>query len=221
MIENQAGKTVKIIGLGGGLGKVSRSLTILKMALASAEQAGAETELLYVGDLNLPFFVPDQPVEEYPQPELIKNYLENMRSADGFIWSSPVYHGTVGAPFKNALDLLELLPRRPKLYLEGKVVGLMAVAGGQFAAPQAISAMWHSARALKLLVSPTAVPISRGKQLFDPEGNLLDEKTADQIAVLGREITELSRLYRHMPKVDTKREIQKSEIRSQNKIDAG
>lgn len=205
-MEIPVDKPVKIIGLGGGLGKVSRSLSILKMALAAAAQAGAETELFYVGDLNLPFFVPDQPIEEYPQPELIRNYLEKMRAADGFIWSSPVYHGTVGAPFKNALDLLELLPRRPKLYLEGKVVGLMAVAGGQFAAPQALSAMWHSARALKLLLATTAIPISRGKQLFDAEGNLLDEKTAEQITVLGREITELARLYRQMPQVDFKRD---------------
>ncbi len=204
-------KPVKIIGLGGGLGKVSRSLTILKIALGAAKQAGAETELLYLGDLNLPFFVPDQPVEVYPQPEIINEFLEKMRAADGFIWSSPVYHGTVAAPFKNALEMLELLPRRPRLYLEGKVVGLLTVSGGQFSAPQALTALWHSARALKLLVATTAIPISHGKQIFDSEGQLLDEKIAGQIAVLGREVTELARLYRHMP---FEVRSQKSEVRN-------
>lgn len=201
----QEEKPVKIIGLGGGLGKVSRSLTVLKLALDSAKQAGAETELLWPGDLNLPFFVADQPLEEYPQPEVIKNYLEKMRAADGFIWSSPTYHGSMAASFKNALDFLELLPRRPKLYLEGKVVALMTVAGSQFTAPQTLTAMWHSARALRLLTATTAIPISYGKQIFDEQANLQDEKLASLIAVLGREVVELAKIYRHMPQVDFKR----------------
>ena len=196
---------LKIIGLGGNLGQSSRSLSVLKLALKAAEQAGAKTELLDMSKLQLPFFVPGQPIEAYSEPETIKVYLEKTSAADGFIWASPVYHGSMSAPFKNALDLLELLPRRPRLYLEGKVVGMLAVAAGQIGAPMTLTAMWQVARALKVLVAPASLSLSQGRQIFDSEGNLVDERIAGQVAVLGREVTELTRLYRQMPSTDDKR----------------
>ncbi len=206
MEENKpALKPVNIVGLGGGLGNKSRSLSALKIALEAARVSGAETNLLWLGELNLPFFIPNRPIEEYNQAGLIKSYLDKIQAADGLIWASPVYHGSMSAAFKNSLDLLELLPRRPKLYLEGKVTGLIAVAGSQFTAPQAINAMWNCARALRTLVATTAVPVSNGRMLFDNEGNFQDEKITGMLKLLGREVTELARLYRLMPQIDPKR----------------
>lgn len=191
--------------MGGGLGKTSRSLTTLKLALEGAQQAGADVELLATNDFNLPFFIPDQKLEEYPEAVAITAFLDKIRAADAYIWASPVYHGTMSASFKNGLDFLELLPRRPRLYLEGKVVGMLAVGSGQIGAPMALTAMWQTARALRALVATYSIPVPNSKQIFDTEGNLQDEKMVGQLAVLGREVAELGRLYQQMPQSDFKR----------------
>ena len=50
---------MKIVGLGGSLGRVSRSRTALRHALEGAEAAGAHTELLDLRELDLPMYNPD------------------------------------------------------------------------------------------------------------------------------------------------------------------
>ena len=50
---------MKIVGLGGSLAKVSSSRAALGIALLGAEEAGAETELLDLRELDLPMFTPD------------------------------------------------------------------------------------------------------------------------------------------------------------------
>lgn len=52
--------TLKIVGLGGSLAEVSRSRAALRVALDGAAEAGAETELLDLRELDLPMYNPDQ-----------------------------------------------------------------------------------------------------------------------------------------------------------------
>src|SRR5205814_7545458 len=104
---------IKILGLGGSRRQASHSLTVLKMALQAAAEAGADVELLDLNRLELPLFLPEQPVEVYPDPDYIRQYLAKWSVADGFIWCPPTYHASPSGAFKNALDFLELLPRRP------------------------------------------------------------------------------------------------------------
>ena len=98
----------KIVGLGGSLARVSRSRTALKRALTGAETAGAEVELLDLRELDLPMYNPDlaDPTEG------AEHLLESCYSADGLIWSSPLYQGTISGAFKNALDWLHLIGSR-------------------------------------------------------------------------------------------------------------
>src|SRR4051794_9324184 len=123
-------KEVKILGLGGSMRRPSHTLTVLKMALEAASQSGATTDLIDIAGLELPLFYDTKRLEDFPNPEYIRAFLEKFKWADGFIFCAPTYHGTPSASFKNALDFLEFLPRRPNLYLSGKVGGLIAVASG-------------------------------------------------------------------------------------------
>ncbi len=185
---------LKILGLGGSLRVPSFSLTALKIALDAAAQAGATPDLLDLNQLDLPFFRPEQPIEAYPDPAYITAFLDRFRAADGFLWSSPTYHGTPSAAFKNALDFLELLPRRPKLYLSGKVGGLIAVASGVNGGPTALTSLIYNARTLRLLIAPGSLHVSPSKRVFDAEGHLLDEKLTTQLVELGQEVVRLARL---------------------------
>lgn len=89
-----------VVGLGGSLSKQSSSLAALKIALEGAAGVGAKTEPLDIRELSLPMY---DPAENNP-PESVIRLCEATYVADGLIWSSPMYHGTISGSFKNALD---------------------------------------------------------------------------------------------------------------------
>jgi hypothetical protein len=97
-----------VVGLGGSLAKVSRSRAALATALAGAASAGAGTQLLDLRELRLPMYDPD----DHHPTEAARRLIEACYSADGLLWSSPMYQGTVSGAFKNALDWLHLLGDR-------------------------------------------------------------------------------------------------------------
>jgi NAD(P)H-dependent FMN reductase len=91
-----------IVGPGGSLGKVSRSRAALATALEGAKEAGAEIELLDLRELALPMYDPDQ----IDATETATRLIEACYAADGMLWASPMYQGTISGAFKNALDWL-------------------------------------------------------------------------------------------------------------------
>ena len=103
------------------MAKASRSAAALKIALEGAREAGAETAAFEVAGLDLPMYVPGE--DEPPEPA--RRLADAVYEADGMVWSSPMYHGTVSGSFKNALDWLQLLSDRDPPYLANKVVGLV------------------------------------------------------------------------------------------------
>jgi FMN reductase len=140
-----------IVGLGGSLRKGSTSRSALQRALAGAAGAGAETTLLDLRELELPMYDPDDDEPAEGAPTLI----ESCHAADGLLWSSPLYQGTISGAFKNALDWLHVLGRRDPPYLHDKVIGLISAAGGTQGL-QAINTMEFSARALRGWAVPRA-----------------------------------------------------------------
>lgn len=102
--------TLTIVGLGGSLARISRSRAALKVALEGAAGAGAETVLLDVRELDLPLYNPD---DEEPTASAAR-LIEACYGADGMLWSSPMYQGTISGALKNALDWLHLLGDRSR-----------------------------------------------------------------------------------------------------------
>src|SRR5437016_9451991 len=99
---------IRVLGLGGSLAEPSRSLEVLRIALEGAQEVGAQTELLSVRQLDLPLYRPNHP----GPPESVRRLCDAAGAADGMLWSSPLYHGTVSGAFKNAIDWLQLLADR-------------------------------------------------------------------------------------------------------------
>src|SRR5271170_4314401 len=120
------GRSLSIVGLGGSLAQTSRSRAALVVALEGAAGAGAETLLLDLRELDLPMFNPEQ---ERPTGTA-ERLVEACYGADGMLWSSPLYQGTISGAFKNALDWLHVLGRREPSFLQDKVIGLISAAGG-------------------------------------------------------------------------------------------
>jgi FMN reductase len=177
-------KQAILVAIGGSLKPSSRSLTALKVAVAGAEEAGARIELFDVRSLGLPFYAPG--VEP---PEAARSLAEAVHQADGLLWSTPMYHGTISGSFKNVLDWLQLLARSDPPFLTDKVVGLISIAGG-VQGLQAVNTMEFVVRSLRGFAVPLVIPVS-ARQAFDDTGRLTDQRVAEQLGNLGREVAEL------------------------------
>jgi FMN reductase len=112
---------------------------------------------------------------------------EAVYNADGLIWSTPLYHGTVSGAFKNAIDWLQLIARHEPPYLSGKVVGLICAAGGTHGL-QAINTMEFMVRSLRGWTVPLVAPISRASRAFDTAGNFKEPAVENLIYKLGEEV---------------------------------
>lgn len=108
----------KIVGLGGSLREPSRSRAALEVALDGAARAGARVELLDLHVLQLPMYSPEL---EADAPAVVHRLIETCYEADGMLWSSPMYNGSVSGSFKNSIDWLHMLGTREPPYLHDEV----------------------------------------------------------------------------------------------------
>ena len=158
-------KRPHVVGTGGTLRDGSVGLRALEDALAAARKAGATTELLNLRELGLPMYEPGKPLEAFG--ESTERLVEAMRGADAMLWSTAAYHGTLAGVTKNALDFAQFMAWDEKPYLQDKVVGLVATAGGDMAAVNAINAMVNVVHALRGVAVPLSVPVTQPWKAFD------------------------------------------------------
>lgn len=185
---------LKVVGVGGTLRRGSTSLGALRRALRSAEDAGAETELLDLRELRLPMYEPGLRLEEYG-PE-VKRFVEAVRGADALLISTAAYHGTLAGVTKNALDFAQFLSRDERPYLDGKVVGLVSTAGGDQAAVNANAAMTHVVHSLRGIVAPLMVAIPRMWKHSGADGEITDDAHGARLDGLGQLVVELADRFR-------------------------
>jgi FMN reductase len=179
-----------IVGLGGSLAQLSKSRAALLVALEGAANAGAQTELLDLHQLALPMFDPDNNEPTRAAARLI----ESCYGADGMLWSSPMYQGTISGAFKNALDWLHLLGGREPPFLHDKVIGLISAAGGTQGL-QAINTMEFAVRALRGWAVPYVVPVAAAGRVFDQEGRIHDQPVELQLTTLGEEVVRVAQRF--------------------------
>jgi len=180
----------RIVGLGGSLRHESKSRGALQQALDGAAAAGGETRLLDLRELDLPMYNPD-----HAEPgDAAAQLIESCYLADGLIWSSPLYQGTISGALKNALDWLHGLGQRDPPYLHDKVIGLISAAGGTHGL-QAINTMEFAVRALRGWAVPYVVPVASADRVFEASGRITDESVQGQLSMLGREVVRVAELF--------------------------
>jgi len=185
---------LKIVGLGGSLAQVSKSRAALRVALDGAAAAGAETTLLDLRELDLPMYNPDDEEPTASAAELI----ESCYGADGMLWSSPMYQGSISGAFKNALDWLHVLGAREPPFLHDTVIGLISAAGGTQGL-QAINTMEFATRALRGWAVPYVVPVAAAWRVFDQNGQIQDKEVELQLRALGDEVVRVAERFRADP----------------------
>lgn len=104
----------------------------------------------------------------------------------------PRTHATLAGVPKNALDFAQFLSRGERPYFDGKVVGLIATAGGEMAGANEIGAMVNVVHALRGNVAPLMVAVPRAWECTDGDGNITDGGYGERLESLGRLVVDLA-----------------------------
>jgi FMN reductase len=186
---------LKIVGLGGSLREASRSRAALAVALEGAAAAGSSAELLDLRELGLPMYSPDL---EADPPPVVRTLIDTCYEADGMLWSSPMYNGSVSGSFKNAIDWLHMLGTREPPYLHDEVIGLISAAGGTQGL-QVVNTMEFSVRSLRGWAVPYVVPVPQATRVFADSGAVQEELVEQQLRLLGGEVVRVAERFARDP----------------------
>ncbi len=188
-LENVTSAAVNVVGIGGSLRPGSQSERAMRIALDSAAAAGAETLALTGDDLVLPFY--DSAITDRT-PQAVR-LVEAIRRADGLVIVSPGYHGALSGLIKNALDYVEDLRPDERPYLDGRAVGLAAVAYGWQAAVTTLDQLRTITHALRGWPTPLGGSINSAEVKFDEVGGASEEKAVRTLQLIGRQVVDFAR----------------------------
>ena len=183
-MSTEATDQIRIVALGGTVNSPSTTELALRYAAAQAEKAGAHVDI-FGGDYltNLP---------HYGGPGHMDGAGEEMiaavRAADGLLIAAPGYHGTISGVVKNALDFFEDLARDERPYLHARAVGLIATAAGEQASTGTLATLRSIIHALRGWPTPMGATIRTGPDVFASGGECLDERTAQQLRLVGEQV---------------------------------
>jgi FMN reductase len=189
-MANPAAHAPFIVGIGGAANAGSSTERALMLALASAEKAGARTEMFGGEALaKLPHYM----TPGFRESVEGKALVSAVRSADGLIIASPGYHGSISGLVKNAIDYVEETAKDERVYLDGIPVGLIATAYGWQATGSTLATLRSIVHALRAWPTPLGAAINSSGGIFK-DGACTDEGAARQLALVGRQVHEFARL---------------------------
>jgi NAD(P)H-dependent FMN reductase len=109
----------RIVAVAGSRREASTTRAALRVALDAAAAAGAETDMIDLGAVDLPLYHPGEDAQGDSEA-----LTRRVREADGVIAGTPVYRGSFSSTFKNFHDFCGADE------YEDTAVGLLATAGG-------------------------------------------------------------------------------------------
>ena len=180
--------SIRVVGIGGSVDAGSQSDRVLRAVLDAVVKLGAEVEVFSGLDLDLPPYHSGAVV-----PEGAQDYVTAVRRASALVITSPGYHGTVSGLVKNALDYLEELRGDQRPYLDGRAVGLVAVARGWQASVSTLGTLRQIAHALRGWPTPLGLAINSSVTMFDESGGTDDSATAGAIDVMAGQLVDFAR----------------------------
>lgn len=156
--------TLKILGISGSLRTGSYNAALLHAAKRLAP-GGMDIEVHNLSDL--PFYNGD--VEALGDPEPVVGFKQAIRVADGVIFATPEYNGSVSGVLKNAIDWASR--DRGKGSLRGKPVAIIGAGGmsGTEGAQRHLTEIL--ARTGAHIMSEPAVKVPMAWHHFDADGH--------------------------------------------------
>jgi NAD(P)H-dependent FMN reductase len=178
---------IRVIGLAGSLRPESATRAAVQYALHGAAEEGAKVSLMDLAAYNLPFLGRER---EEANVKTVRRFRADLLASDGIILGSPEIHGSVSGVLKNALDLASADE------FEGKMVGLVGVAGGRMGATETLSHLRTIGRSLHAWVVPTQASIGDSNDAFDAHGEPIDPEVGSRLKSVGKQVAHFARLHK-------------------------
>lgn len=175
--------TVRIVGIGGSVDPGSQSGAALRAVLAATSRLGATTSVFTGPDIAFPPYYTGVHI-----PPAASELIEAVRVADGVVIASPGYHGTISGVVKNALDYLEELRSDARPYLDGRAVGLLAVARGWQATVNTLVTLRQVTHALRGWPTPYGLTINSGVVRFADDATTTDTGTTASVELVATQL---------------------------------
>jgi len=164
-----------LLGISGSLRKGSLNTGLLR---AAAELLPEGVHLDIYSLRQIPPYNYDLEVAAYP--ELVRDFKERIRAADGLILASPEYNFSIPGVLKNAIDWASRPPKESPF--NEKPAAIMGVSGGPYGTARAQYDLRKVANSLNMLVmNRPELMIADGGQKFDADGNLTDLETQEKL----------------------------------------
>lgn len=187
---------VKIIGIVGSPRKDGNTSYLVKSALKSAEDVGADTELINLSSMDIePCIACDicKTMGECGIYDDMRVIMEKLMDADGIIIGSPVYFGGVTSQTKMLMDRSR--PLRINFKLRNKVGGAIAVGGSRNGGQETTITAIHEFMLIQdMIIVGDGAPLAHyggtgvGGSKGDTESDDVGIKTSRN---LGKRVTEL------------------------------
>lgn len=167
-----------VVAVSASRRRPSYTRAALRCALDAAAAHGAETDLIDLGapDVDLPLYHPDRDSQGDSD-----HLRRRVRTADGVLVGSPVYHGSYASTFKNFHDYCSADE------YENTAVGLLVTAGGG-SYGGTLEHLRATLRNVHAWVIPHQVGISGASDKLDDDGQFLDEDLEARTERLGRQV---------------------------------
>ena len=185
-LNNELQTPIRVVAICGSLNPDSKTRAALRIVLQGAQEIGAEIQLIDLRDYAL-VFCDGGDESNYP-PDVFK-LRDEVQQAQGIILGTPEYHGGFSGVLKNALDLMGFNE------FQGKVLGLVGVAGGSTGAINSLNGLRTVGRALRAWVVPPQISVPQAWKAFDDAGQLKDGDLKKRLRELGREVARFAYLH--------------------------
>ena len=167
------------------------------MALAKVLEGAAEydvsTSLIQLRDYEMVFL---GEVDQDNYPADVFRLRKELQESQGIILGTPEYHGSLSGSLKNMLDLMSTDE------FEGKIVGLVGVAGGHIGAINSLNTLRTIGRNLHCWVLPEDVSIAESATAFNEDGTVTDRAIEDRLLNMGRQVVKFASMQRKIQRDD-------------------
>ncbi len=183
---------ITVLGISGSLRAGSITRRAVDIALEGAQELGAETEHIDLEDYDLKFSDLGAPIT----PDNVLRLRQKLQSAQGMILGTPEYHGGLSGVLKHTLDLTGFKE------FEGKMLGLVGVAGGRMGATNSLDSLRTIGRSLHAWVVPEQVGLAEAWRLLNSAGELKDPEVAERLKEVGRQVARFTYLHQSAEALD-------------------
>lgn len=184
----------KILCLAGSLRRDSFNKKLVKVAMAAAQEAGAETTYIDLKDYPMPIYDGDIEAES-GIPENAQKLKKIMKEHQGLLIASPEYNSSVSGALKNFIDWTSR-PEKGEKSIEaftGKVAGIMACSPGALGGLRGLVTLRSILGNIAVVVVPEQHAIGKVAEAFTQDGKLKEEKDQQAVAKIAKRVTQLTK----------------------------